>query len=173
LSREALDEHLASSDFEEPVDGITLVQRYIEAPEPFITRLEFVGGRFLYAVRVDTSQGFELCPADACAVDARSIGSASCPALAPAEKFRVVERYQNPLIPTYERFLAKNGIGIAGIEVITDGRGRSWTYDVNTNTNYNPDAEARAGVSGMRAIARHLDRQLKALTWQAGGDQAA
>jgi len=25
----------------------------------------------------------------------------------------------------------------------------------------------------MRAIARHLDRQLKALTWQAGGDQAA
>jgi hypothetical protein len=173
LSRPALDEHLASSDFEEPIDGITLVQRYIEAPEPFITRLEFVGGRFLYAVRVDTSQGFELCPADACAVDVRSIGSGSRPALAPAEKFRVVERYQNPLIPTYERFLAKNGIGIAGIEVITDRRGRSWTYDVNTNTNYNPDAEARAGVSGMRAIARHLDRQLKALTWQAGGDQAA
>ncbi|MFL5315429.1 MAG: RimK family alpha-L-glutamate ligase [Microvirga sp.] len=173
LSRPALDEHLASSDFEEPIDGITLVQRYIEAPEPFITRLEFVGGRFLYAVRVDTSQGFELCPADACAVDARSIGSGSCPALAPAEKFRVVERYQNPLIPTYERFLAKNGIGIAGIEVITDRRGRSWTYDVNTNTNYNPEAEARAGVSGMKAIARHLDRQLKALTWQAGGEQAA
>ena len=173
LSRPALDEHLASSDFEEPIDGITLVQRYIEAPEPFITRLEFVGGRFLYAVRVDTSQGFELCPADACAVDAPAIGSASCPALAPAEKFRVVERYQNPLIPTYERFLAKNGIGIAGIEVITDRRGRSWTYDVNTNTNYNPEAEARAGVSGMKAIARHLDRQLKALTWLASGDQAA
>jgi hypothetical protein len=173
LSRPALDEHLASQEFEEPIDGITLVQRYIEAPEPFITRLEFVGGRFLYAVRVDTSQGFELCPADACAVDARSIGSGSRSAPAPAEKFRVVERYQNPLIPTYERFLAKNGIGIAGIEVITDRRGRSWTYDVNTNTNYNPDAEARAGVSGMKAIARHLDRQLKALTWQAGGDQAA
>ena len=63
-----------------------------------------------------------------------------------------------------------NGIGIAGIEFITDGRGRAYTYDVNTNTNYNPDAEARAGVSGMRAIARHLDRQLKALTWQAGGE---
>src|SRR3954447_17151943 len=173
LSRAALEEHLGSLDFEEPIDGITLVQRYIEAPEPFITRLEFVGGRFLYAVRVDTSQGFELCPADACRVDARSIGSGSCPALAPAEKFRVVERYQNPLIPTYERFLAKNGIGIAGIEVITDRRGRSWTYDVNTNTNYNPEAEARAGVSGMKAIARHLDRQLKALTWLAGGEQAA
>src|SRR4051794_11430309 len=108
LSRPALDEHLASSDFEEPIDGITLVQRYIEAPEPFITRLEFVGGRFLYAVRVDTSQGFELCPADACQVDAGAIGSAACPAVAPSEKFRIVENYRDPLIPTYERFLERH-----------------------------------------------------------------
>lgn len=159
LSRAALEQHLASSEFEEPIDGITLVQRYIQAPEPFITRLEFVGGRFLYAVRVDTSQGFELCPADACRVDA-AIGSAACPAVAPSERFRVIEGYRNPLIPAYERFLAANGIGIAGIEVIADGEGRVFTYDVNTNTNYNPDAEARAGVFGMRSIARHLDTLL-------------
>lgn len=161
LSRVALEEHLASLDFEQPVDGITLVQRYIQAPEPYITRLEFVGGRFLYAVRVDTSQGFELCPADACQVDAAAIGSAVCPAVAPSEKFRVVEGYQNPLIPTYERFLAANGIGIAGIEVIVDGEGRTFTYDVNTNTNYNPEAEARAGVFGMRSIAQYLDGLLR------------
>ena len=60
-SLDALEEHLASSAFTQSVDGITLVQRYIEAPEPFITRVEFVGGKFLYAVRVDTSDGFELC----------------------------------------------------------------------------------------------------------------
>lgn len=161
LSRAALEEHLASPEFEEPIDGITLVQRYIQAPEPFITRLEFVGGRFLYAVRVDTSQGFELCPADACQVDAAAIGSAACPAVAPSEKFRIVEGYRNKLIPTYEQFLTANGIGIAGIEVITDGEGKTFTYDVNTNTNYNPDAEARAGVFGMRSIARHLDGLLK------------
>jgi hypothetical protein len=160
LSRAALEEHLASPEFEEPVDGITLVQRYIQASEPFITRLVFVGGRFLYAVRVDTSQGFELCPADACQVDAVAIGSAACPAVAPSEKFRILEGYHNPLIPTYERFLATHGIGIAGIEVIVDGDGRTFTYDVNTNTNYNPDAETRAGLFGMRAIARHLDSLL-------------
>lgn len=160
LSRAALEEYLASPEFEEPIDGITLVQRYIQAPEPFITRLEFVGGRFLYAVRVDTSQGFELCPADACQVDAAAIGSSACPAVAPSEKFRIIEDYHNPLIPTYERFLAANGIGIAGIEVIVDREGRTFTYDVNTNTNYNPDAEARAGLFGMRSIARHLDTLL-------------
>jgi hypothetical protein len=162
LSRAALDEHLASSEFEVPIDGITLVQRYIEAPEPFITRLEFVGGRFLYAVRVDTSQGFELCPADACQVDSAEIGSAACPAVAPSERFTILDGYDNPLIPTYERFLAANGVGIAGIEVIADGEGRTFTYDVNTNTNYNPEAEARAGIYGMQAIARYLDGLLKA-----------
>jgi hypothetical protein len=31
---------------------------------------------------------------------------------------------------------------------------------VNTNTNYNSDAEAAAGLFGMRAIARYLGQQL-------------
>jgi len=157
LGPEALAEHLASADFEEPIDGITLVQRYVEAPAPFITRLEFVGGRFLYAVRVDTSEGFELCPADACSVEAAAIGDAACPAVAPAHKFEIVPDYANPDIPALERFLAANGVGNAGVEVIEDGNGARFVYDVNTNTNYNPEAEARAGLFGMRAIARHLD----------------
>jgi hypothetical protein len=161
LSRAALDEHLGSLEFEEPIDGITLVQRYIQAPRPFITRLEFVGGKFLYAVQVDTSQGFELCPADACQIDSAAIGSPACPAVAPVDKFRIVEGYRDPLIPTFEKFLGANGIGIAGIEVIVDGEGRSYAYDVNTNTNYNPEAEAKAQRFGMRAIARHLDGLLR------------
>ncbi|WP_354470917.1 ATP-grasp domain-containing protein [Lysinibacillus parviboronicapiens] len=67
-SVEALEAYAHSSTFESPVDGITLVQQYIKAPEPYITRCEFVGGKFLYAVRVDTSDGFELCPAEACQI---------------------------------------------------------------------------------------------------------
>lgn len=164
LSRAAVDEHLASADFEESIDGITLVQRYIEAPQPFITRVEFIGGRFHYAVQVDTSEGFELCPADQCRIDAadQSGGGAfeACPATAPSEKFRIVEGFSHPLIPAWERFLAANDIGVAGIEFIVDRQGKAWTYDVNTNTNYNPDAEARAGKFGMKAIARHLARLL-------------
>ncbi|MBM3549435.1 MAG: alpha-L-glutamate ligase [Alphaproteobacteria bacterium] len=151
----ALDEYLASSEYEPSVDGITLVQRYIKTPEPFITRVEFVGGKFLYAVRVDTSEGFQLCPADAC-----QVGDAACPAVAPSEKFKVIEGFSHPLIPKWQAFLAANGIGIAGIEFAEDEHGYAWTYDVNTNTNYNPDAEARAGVSGMGAIARHLNALL-------------
>jgi hypothetical protein len=153
LSQAALDEYLANPTEPEPVDGITLVQRYIAAPEPSITRVEFVGGRFLYAVKVDTSAGFELCPADACQVDT----AINCPTVAPADRFRIIEGFDSPLIPRYQEFLAANGIHIAGIEFILDKDGRAYTYDVNTNTNYNPDAEARTGKSGMLAIARYLE----------------
>jgi hypothetical protein len=160
LSAAALDEHLASGDFEPSVDGITLVQRYIKAPQPFITRVEFVGGKFLYAVRVDTSQGFELCPADVCQIDAPPLADV-CPAVAPGDKFRIVRDFDHPQLPQWQAFLAANDIGIAGIEFIVDENGRAFTYDVNTNTNYNPDAEAkdgRAGTarSGMGAVASYL-----------------
>ena len=65
----ALREYVDGPSFEEPVDGITLIQQYIQAPKPYITRCEFINGKFLYAVKVDTSEGFELCPADACQID--------------------------------------------------------------------------------------------------------
>ncbi|TMJ01116.1 MAG: alpha-L-glutamate ligase [Alphaproteobacteria bacterium] len=164
LSAAALDEHLGGREFEESVDGITLVQRYIKAPAPFITRVEFVGGKFLYAVRVDTSQGFELCPADVCQIDPAELAT-SRPAVAPGDKFQIVRDFDHPLIARWQAFLAANDIAVAGIEFIVDENGRSFTYDVNTNTNYNPDAEAkdgRAGTSssGMGAIASYLGNLL-------------
>jgi hypothetical protein len=158
LSREGLADYVAGEGFEEPIDGITLVQRYIEAPEPFITRVEFVGGKFLYAVRVDTSEGFELCPADVCNIDfARMQAGSVCPAVAPSEKFRIIEGFDHPLLPKWQAFLAANDVEVAGIEFIVDKQGRPYTYDVNTNTNYNADAEAKhGGTGGMRAIAAFL-----------------
>lgn len=156
----ALEDYVRGGDFEDSVDGITLVQEYIRAPEPYITRVEFVGGDFLYAVRVDTSLGFELCPADVCQVGDQFCPVGEAPALA-APRFRIIEDFRHPIIEAYGRFLRANGIGIAGIEFITDERGELYTYDVNTNTNYNSAAEDEAGVSGMRAIALYLGSELR------------
>lgn len=159
-SPDALKTYVASDAFEPPVDGITLVQDYIQAPEPFITRVEFVGGRFLYAVRVDTSLGFELCPADVC-----EVGDAFCPAgTAPtitAPRFSIIKDFRSPIVERYQRFLDSNGIDIAGVEFIADRSGKIYTYDVNTNTNYNSAAEAEAGLFGMKAIARYLGSELQ------------
>ncbi len=160
---EGLAEHVGSDAYGEPVDGLQLLQDYIRAPRPVITRAEFVGGRFVYAVEVDTSDGFELCPADACA-----IGDTACPVGEndrPANKFTIVDGIDPDLRTRLERFLVGNGIDVAGIEFISDLHGRVFVYDVNTNTNYNADAEARAGLtetrgSGMGALAEYLGDEL-------------
>ena len=178
----ALAQYVSGDEFDPPVDGITLIQEYIEAPEPFITRVEFVGGRLLYAVRVDASQGFELCPADACRVD-----DAFCPAEGGSEPklddspmFQVIEGFGTragdefvfPLVGRYKRVLASHGIQIAGIEFILNAQGVPFTYDINTNTNYNREAEATAGRYGMREIATYLGDELAALrTSTAAGGQ--
>lgn len=145
----ALTEWLDGPDYEAPVDGILLLQQYIEAPEPFITRVEFVGGELLYAVRVDTTSGFQLCPAEACALPGGS-----------DEMFTIIDGFASPLVARYRQFLRANRIQVAGIEFIVDSDGRAYTYDINTNTNYNPEAEARAGVSGAATLARYLGSEL-------------
>ena len=154
-----LQRYVFGADYEESVDGITLIQQYIRNEDQFITRCEFIDGKFYYAVRVDASEGFQLCPADAC-----QIGDRYCPVGEKAEKrakFEVISGFNSPLIPKYEAFLQQNGISFAGIEFITDTAGVAYTYDVNTNTNYNAEAEAAANVSGMKEIARTLSQYLK------------
>ncbi|MDC3414361.1 ATP-grasp domain-containing protein [Terrihalobacillus insolitus] len=158
-SIEALRQYVESPDFELPVDGITLIQEYIQAPEPFVTRCEFVGGKFVYAVKVDTSDGFELCPADACQID--DLYSPVGEEVPEKPKFQVTDQVDEHLIQSYEAFLSHNNIKIAGIEFIRNDQGQVYTYDVNTNTNYNADAEKHAGKYGMLEVARFLGEELK------------
>lgn len=151
-------------DFEAPIDGITLLQEYINAPEPYITRCEFIGQEFLYAVRVDTSDGFLLCPADECQDEDATV----CPATS-RSKFEIIDGFDDPIIRDYQRVLRANDIHIAGIEFIVDADGNKYTYDINTNTNYNPNAEAKAGLSGMQSIAHYLCRELAQVGYRGPG----
>jgi glutathione synthase/RimK-type ligase-like ATP-grasp enzyme len=145
-SREEFAGYLSGDDHDPPVDGITLLQEYVPAAAPFITRVEIVGGEFVYAITADTSSGtFELCPAEACAAGP-----------APGAMFRLCADI-DPRIPArYVDFARRHGIEIAGFEFIETADGRVVTYDVNTTTNYNPAIEAVAPRPALRQVARFL-----------------
>lgn len=151
--------YVESEAFEHPVDGVTLVQQYIESPDSFITRCEFVGGKFLYAVRVDTSEGFELCPADGCSIEDLTKAENE-QEQTENQKFQIIEGFDHPIINKFEQVLATNDIKVAGIEFIQDKDGNLYAYDINTNTNYNTDAEAKVGKYGMLAVAEFLGKEL-------------
>lgn len=141
-----LRELILADGFATSVDGITLFQQYIPPVGGHITRAEFIGGRFHYAVNIDASMGFELCPADVCAVD----GGPQAPS------FSIIDDIDATLKTRLERFLAINGIEVAGIEFATGADGTPYVYDVNTNTNYNVAAEAVAGRNAPLALVDYL-----------------
>ena len=160
----SLEDYVRGPAFEPSVDGITLLQSYVEAPAPFITRVEFIGGRFLYAVRVDTSEGFELCPADVCALDNVCMADSNQDDVRP-QKFEIIAGFDDTalgrrLLPRMETVMRQAGLDVAAFEFICDAEDRPFVYDVNTNTNYNSDAEARAGMSAMDSLAAYLQTEL-------------
>ena len=146
-SHDEFDEYLASPGYLAPADGITLLQEYLRAAGPFITRVELVGGEFIYAITADTARGgFELCPADACAV-----GQLPGPDL-----FALREGFNHPITGRYLDFARGQGTEIAGFEFIETEDGRMVTYDVNTTTNYNAGIEAAAPRPALPAVAGFL-----------------
>ena len=155
-NKDELKTYVNGSNFEHSIDGITILQDYIEANPKVIHRVEFINSKFFYTVQVDASESFELCPADACNVEEQF-----CPTNPDGNKFMILKDYKNPEIVTYEKFLKQNDIEIAGIEYMIDTGGVHYSYDVNTNTNYNSIAEKKAGMFGMKQIALFLKEELQ------------
>ncbi|WP_309124446.1 alpha-L-glutamate ligase [Arthrobacter sp.] len=161
-SHNELADYVSSDEFEEPQDGITLIQEFIQAAEPIITRVEIVGGEFIYAIQADTARGgFQLCPADSCAIDPNT-GKPIMPPGATIEPeegqqlFSLRRGFDHPIIAKYLEFARRNSIEVCGIEFMESVDGRVLTYDVNTNTNYNALVEAEAPRSAPGALAKYL-----------------
>jgi len=154
-----LEAHLDTADFDTGPGARMVLQQYIDAPEPFITRVEIVGGRFVLAMRSSTADGFELCPSDVCNPMLPSPGTNGSPRIGATGLFSASPiTAADPLVQQYIRLCNVEGIEIAGIEFVEDARGNRYTYDINGTTNYNQTLGARIGVDGMREVARYVRR---------------
>ncbi len=157
---QSFDEYVDGSDFEEAPDGITLIQQYIKPKGEFITRVEIVDGKFLYAIAASTSQGFELCPADPCELgeDFSPVGDSGVFSL----QKEITE--SEPLVQKLIEFTRLHDLDIAGIEWVENENGDRYVYDINATTNFNGELEAEHGLHGMGAVADLCARELKLLS---------
>ncbi|MBK9707233.1 MAG: hypothetical protein IPO77_09595 [Acidobacteria bacterium] len=122
------------------IDQTALVQEYIPARGGYITRVETLGGKYLYAIKVFiTGETFNLCPADICqTTDGVELNRAACPADAPKNGLRV-EAYTPPaeVIEAVERIAKAANLDVGGIEYIIDDRdGKLLFYDINALSNF-------------------------------------
>ena len=165
------------------LDHTALIQEFLPARDARIVRVETLGGRFLYGIRVYTSgESFDLCPADICrGLDGSELERAACPVDAPKTGLRV-EGYTPPaeIVAEVEHIVAAAGIDIGGIEYLIDDRtGRHVYYDINALSNFVADSKRVVGFDAFAALvdwlvaeAEHADRRSDAVLRHAGGTRA-
>jgi biotin carboxylase len=156
-----LEQALAANLIDLGIDSTALVQEFIPPRNDYITRVETLGGRFLYAMKVfTTGENFNLCPAEICDVE-RAKKGAMCLADGPKTGLKV-EPYQPPrkIIDAVERIVASAGIGVGGVEYITDARtGRHLFYDINALSNFVADAPRILGFDPHARLVDYLERE--------------
>jgi len=142
------------------IDSTALVQQAFTPRDGVITRIEVLGGKYLYAIRIhSTGESFNLCPADICQnTKGEELTRIACPVDAPKSGMKV-ESYTPPsrVIADAERIMELAGVEVGGIEYVTDDRtGRQLYYDVNALSNFVADPVRVIGFDPYARLADFL-----------------
>jgi glutathione synthase/RimK-type ligase-like ATP-grasp enzyme len=172
-SEEQLAAAAAADALDFGVDGTALVQEMAPMRDGHITRVETLGGDFLYAINVyPADTGFNLCPADACQTpDGRELSRGACALDAPKNGLRV-ERAEPPLeaIEAIERIARRTKLDVGGIELLVDDRDGQWyVYDVNALSNFVADAPNVIGFDPFVNLVDYLENRGAVIGERAAG----
>jgi hypothetical protein len=146
-------------------DNLLLLQEYfpVDAGRG-IVRMEFLGGKLLYAMRVISHGAFNLCPSEACNPEGGAVNGSHCavPAGTPP---RPVEFYPYPEVPREaveagERIMAAGGLDVGGIEYLEAGGGQRIFYDVNANSNLRGPIGQAFGFDPFDRVVDYLSEQI-------------
>lgn len=151
---------VAAGRLELGVDGTALVQEAAPLRDGHITRVETLGGEFLYAIDVYPETGsFDLCPADACqTANGVELVRGACPVDAPRTGLRVA-RAEPPveIVREVEAIARAAQLDVGGIEYLVDDRdGKHYYYDINALSNFVADAPRVVGFDPWERLVDHL-----------------
>jgi hypothetical protein len=129
--------------------GTGLVQEFLESEDGTSRRVEFLGGEYLYAIRIasEPGQDFNLCPADICQI-ADSAEFDNCVVDAPTKKQLRIDAFEAPraIVDDVLRIARAGGLDVGGVEYLVAARdGLPYVYDINALSNFVTDAPSLVG----------------------------
>jgi Carbamoyl-phosphate synthase L chain, ATP binding domain len=159
----ALERAAAAGEIDFGIDGTALVQEFLPVRGGHITRVETLGGKFLYAIKVYTSgENFNLCPAEICRTE-DGAPPVNTPGLVDAPKTGLkVERYtpSQQIIDAVEKIVGAAQIEAGSVEYIVDDRdGRVVYYDINALSNFVANAPQIIGFDPHVRLVDYLERE--------------
>jgi len=142
------------------IDHTALVQELVPYTDGHITRVETLGGKFLYAINVYPAEdSFNLCPADACqTTEGQALSRSACAVDAPKNGMRV-EGFTPPreIIQQVERIAQRVRLDVGGIEYMIDQRdGKHYFYDINALSNFVADARNVVGFDPFERLVDYI-----------------
>ena len=167
-SVEEIEAAIAANEIDLGIDHTALVQEFVPARGGYITRVETLGGKYLYGIKVyTTGDTFNLCPADICQTNTgQELVRNACALDAPKNGLKV-EGYTPPpeVIEAIETIIQQAGIDVGGIEYMIDDRDGSIVYyDVNALSNFVADAVNVIGFNPHQKLVDYLEEQAANVT---------
>ena len=144
---------------------LLLIQEYFPVdPARGIVRMEFLGGKLLYAMRVISHGAFNLCPSEVCNPGDGSAGHCAVP---DKPQPKPVEFYPYAEVPAEavsqgECIAAAGGLDVGGIEYLESSDGRLIFYDINANSNLRRPIGEAFGFDPFERVVDFLERMIAA-----------
>ena len=152
------------------IDSTALVQEFAPKRGEHINRVETLGGKFLYAIKIyPRGENFNLCPAEVCQIeDAQELSGISaigeiCIADAPKTGLKI-EKFTPPpeIIETVERIVEAAKIDVGGVEyLIDDNTGDALFYDINALSNFVADSVNLLGFDPHENLVEFLEQEIE------------
>ena len=144
-----------ASDIPIPPDELMLAQAYIQPVHGYINRVEILDSRLLYALQVYPTEGFNLCPADACEVDATDASQV---------RFYLNKNMDAQVLDAILSLFTSLGLDFGSIEFLAGADGTNYFYDLNLNSNYRTEIPGEDHFDTWGRLADYLAAQLEAVS---------
>jgi len=141
-------------------DHLLLLQEYFPVdPKQGIVRMEFLGGKLLYAMRVVSHGGFNLCPSEVCNPGDGSASHCEIPVAKPVEFHPYVD-VPRDAVALGEIIVNAGKLDVAGVEYLEAEDGRLIFYDINANSNLRAPIGKAFGFDPFERVVDYLVREL-------------
>ena len=157
-----LKNYLSSNKIDWGIDKTLLVQDFLTATDASIIRVETIGGKYIYAIKIHLTEGeFNLCPADYCKIDDQKIDGMKDGV---SGRGSIVEKFDPPknIIRNVEKIFQSAKIDVGGLEYLVNSEDdETYIYDINAMSNFVADPDIVLGFDPTDNLVDFVNKKLQ------------